>query len=53
VVIYIIIVDSKCWEARYFLPKKSGFAKEARFNPKIAISAMNLKLCFTNSLCLP
>jgi len=35
---------------QYVLLKKSGFAKKARFNPKIAISAMNLKLCVTTWL---
>jgi len=40
----------KCLEGRIFLPKKSGFATEARFNPKRAISALNLKLCVTTWL---
>jgi len=53
VVIYIIIGDSKCLKGKIFFAEKSIFAEEARFNPKIAIFAMNLKLCSTTSLCLP
>jgi len=40
-------------KAVYFLPKKFGSAKEASFNTKTAISAMNLKLRVTTCFCLP
>jgi len=40
-VIYIIIGKSKCFEGTIFLPKRSGLAKEASFDPKTAISVMN------------
>jgi len=39
-------------KAVYFLPKKCGFAKEASFYPKIAISGLNLKFPVTTCLCL-
>ena len=51
-VIYIIIKDSQGLESSIFFPKKSGFAKEASFNPKTAILAMNFKLLVTTSLSL-
>ena len=36
--------DSKCLEGNAFFPKISDFAVHASFDPKTAISAMNLKL---------
>ena len=46
-VIYIVIEDSNVRKAVYFLPKKSGFANEASFSPKLTISAINSKLRVT------
>jgi len=40
----MIRVDSKYVKGRNLFAKKSGFAKEASFNIKPAISAMNLNL---------
>ena len=51
-VISIFIGVSNCSEAVYFLPKKCGFAKEARFYPKTTIFAENLKLPVTTCLYL-
>ena len=42
-VIYTMIEVSKCLEGRIFFAKKSGFVIDASFDPKTAISAMNLK----------
>ena len=39
-----------CSESNIFLPKKCGFAKEASFYPKTAISDINLKLPIITSL---
>jgi len=51
-VISMFIGVSNRSEAVYFLPKKCGFAKEASFYPKIAISAVNSKLPVTTCLYL-
>jgi len=51
--IFIYIYRSQIVQnAEYFLPKKSGFAKQASFDPGTAISDMNLKLCVTTYLYL-
>jgi len=46
-VIYIVLEDSKCSQGSVFFPKKSGFANEASFAPKLRISAINSKLRVT------
>jgi len=51
-VIYIIIGNSQCLEGSISLPKKSGLAKEASFDPKTKISAMNSKWRVTTYLSL-
>jgi len=51
-VIYIIIRESKCWEGSISLPKKYGLAKEASFDLKTSIYAMNLKLHISQLLFL-
>jgi len=51
-VISIFIGVSNCLEGSIFFAKKSGFAKEASFYLKAAISAVNLKLPVTTCLYL-
>jgi len=51
--IYIFMGCSNFSEDSIFLPKNFGFAKEASFNTKTAISAMNLELRVTTCFYLP
>jgi len=44
---FLIHVSQIVRKTVFFLPKKCGFAKEASFYTKIAISAVNLKLPVT------
>jgi len=51
-VISIFIGVSNCSENSIFFAEKCGFTKEARFYPKTAVSALNLKLPITTCLYL-
>jgi len=51
-VISIFIGVSNCSEDSIFFSEECGFAKEASFYPKTAISAVNLKLPVTTCLYL-
>jgi len=51
-VIHIFIEVSKCFKGVIFLPKNSGLAKKASFDPNSTISAMNSKLPVTTYLSL-
>jgi len=50
IIIYIVVGDSKCLEGSMFLPKLSGFAKEASCDPIPTISVMNVYLSQTYNL---